>query len=308
MNPSRHVWRVVALWAILVGQVVSGADDDDDPPVGNAQKNHVVVEDSIFDRWVFQDNQPVEGRNRNGDAATGRARINLQLKAMLDDLVQVCQLNDSQQQKLALAARGDMTRFFDQVEEVRRKYLAVKDDQNRMNEVWPQISSLQQQFSRGLFGDKSLFAKILRKTLTDEQHAKYQAVLLDRRRTGFKAAIELSLHSFGNGVGLRGEQQEALQKLLLEETQPPLLFGQQDRNVVMLRLSQLPAAKLKGVLDKDQWKKLQPQVLQASGHEDTLIHHGVIEEPKANAPVIVRSVRTVVDGPLTAPTDAVKPD
>jgi hypothetical protein len=74
----------------------------------------------------------------------------------------------------------------------------------------------------------------------------------------------------------------------------------------MLRLSQLPAEKLKKVLDKGQWKQLQPQLLQASGTEDSLGQYGVIEEPNPNSPVILRSVRTVVDGPATAPGDSGK--
>lgn len=311
-HQSRYLWRFIALGAILVGPVVSGADDDDDAPEEGAQKVRVVPQTWTVDQYIFQENLG-QGQIRSGDAATGRARINSRLKAILDEIGQVCDLNETQQQKLSLAARGDIARFFDRVEEVRRKSLAVKNDQNRMNEIWPDISSLQQQLARGLFGDKSLFAKTLRKTLTAEQQAKYQAILLDRRRTGYKVAIEATLPKLGNGIDLSREQIEALQKLLLEETQPPLLFGQHDRNVVMFRLSQLPAAKLKDVLSKTQLKKLQSLLLQVSGHEDTLVQNGVIEEPKPTAPVIVRSVRTVVDGPVTAPavtapSDAVKPE
>ena len=303
---SRHLLRVVALWAIFVGPVALGADDDDTPEEG-VQKVRVVPQTWTVDQYIFQENLGL-GQIRSGDAATGRARINLQLKAILDEIGQVCDLNEAQQQKLSLAARGDISRFFYRVEEVRRKSLAVKNDQNRMNEIWPDISSLQQQLARGLFGDKSLFAKTLRKTLTEEQQAKYQATLLDRRRTGYKVAINVTLHGLQNLIDLSGEQIEALQKLLLEETQPPLLFGEHGQKVVMFRLSQLPAAKLKDVLSKTQLKKLQPLLLQISGHEDTLIQNGVIEEPKTSVPVIVRSVRTIVDGPVAAPSDTVKPE
>lgn len=311
-HQPRHIWRVVALGAILVGPVASGADDDIDDPVEGVQKVPVVTEDSTVDQFIFEENLG-QIRIRSGKAATTRKRINLQLNEKLFEIWEVCELNEAQMQKLSLAARGDITRFFDRVEQVRRKYLEAKNDQNRMNEIWPEISSLRQQLARGLFGNKSMFAKTLRRTLTEEQQANYQAMLLDQRRTRYKAAIEETLCKIGDGIVLSPEQIEALQKLLLEQTQPPLLFGQDDRSVVMLRLSQLPRTKLKEVLGKSHWKSLQLQLLLGSGHEDTLVQNGVIEEPKPTAPVIVRSVRTVIDGPVTAPavtapSDAVKPE
>ena len=310
-QPLRNFCRVVALCAILLGPVVSAADDDDDddPPTREVQADRrIVVDESTVDLWIFQENPGMGRAQRSGTAAAGRARIDSQLKAKLDELVAVCELNEAQQQQLALAARGDVQRFFDQVEKVRKKLLAVNNDQNRLEQVRQESSSLHQQFSRGLFGDASLFTKTLRKTLTGEQQARYQAALLDWRRAGYRAAIETTLARLGNGVVLRREQREALQKLLLDETQPPLVFGQYDQQVVMLRLSQLPTAKLKKVLDKGQWKQLQPQLLQGSGTEDFLSQYGVIEEPNPNSPVVLRSVRTVVDGPATAPADAVKPE
>ncbi|MBC7816448.1 MAG: hypothetical protein IAG10_06105, partial [Planctomycetaceae bacterium] len=296
--------RVFALWAILVGPVVSGASEDDDPAEDAPAKAVDLVAESNFDQWVFQERVQLEGNrivHRSGTAVAARAKIDSQLKSKLDELVQVCQLDEAQQRKLALAARGDIKRFFDQVEEVRKKFLAVKNDQNRLNQIWQEISPLQQQYSKGLFGEESLFAKTLRKTLTDEQQAKYQADLDKKRRDRYRMVTLASLIEIERTVPLQPQQREKLQQLLLEGTQPPLLFGQYDNQVVMLGLSKLPAAKLKEVLDKDQWKRLQPQLLQASGTEDYLAGYGVIEEPKANSGVVVRSVRTVV-----APQNAAK--
>ena len=305
-SQSRILWRVVALWVVFSGPVLSGADDDDDPPAGDVQLNReVVVDATAIDQWIFQENQQRKGVQKILSAAAARARINAQLKATLDELEQVSRLSEAQRQQLALAARGDIKRFFDQVEEIRKTFLAAKNDQNQVNLVWQEARSLQQQFARGLFDDESLFSKTLRKTLTAKQQAGYQAMLVDKRRVGYRVALEDSLARLGNGVVLRREQRESLQKLLLEETQPPLSFGQFDQPLVMLRLSQLPPEKLRQVLDKGQWKQLQPQLLEASGTEDYLARYGVVEEPKLT-PVILRSVRTVVDAPTAAPSEAVK--
>ena len=300
MSPrSRNFWRVFSLWAILMGPVVSGADDDDErPPAEDAQANGRAAHEAQFDQWIFQANVRVlvlRGNGRvaeNSVAASARVQVDSQLKVRLDELMRDCHLNEAQQRKLALAGRGDIKRFFDQVEEVRKKFLAVRNDQDRLNQVWQEIGPLQQQFSSGLFGEQSLFAKVQRTTLTEEQQAKYQAALLVRRRSDYDVAIAKVLPTLG--IGLRQEQCDSLRKLLVNETPPPLLFGQHDSQVVMFGLSKVPTAKLKGVLDKEQWKQLQPILLNASAMEDQLAQLGVIEEPKPNSGVIVKSVRTVV--------------
>ena len=297
---SRNLRCVLALCISLLCQARAfAAPDDVEPPaVADVQVNEgFMMQEANFDQWVFQG---------SGSAAAGRARINSQLKLKLDELNRVCDLTAEQQKKLTLAARGDMKRFFDQVEEVRRKFLKVKNDPNGFNNVWQEISPLQQKLSAGLFGDTSLFAKTIRRTLNDEQQAKYQAVVDERRRFRYRAAVEVSLHTLSNTVALRHDQHEALLKLLVEETRPPLVFGQYDSHVVMYGMSGLPAAKLKPLFDDRQWKLLQQQFTQARGMESYLVQNGIIEQPKGG---ILKSVRTFIGEATLVPAvrvDAVK--
>lgn len=313
---TRNLRRVLAMLAILLGPmaVFAAPDDGEPPPAAEAQANNGFnMEESNFDQWIFQG---------SGNAAAGRARINSHLKLKLDELVRVCGLTEAQQQKLTLAARGDMKRFFDQVEEVRKKFLAVKNDQNAFNGIWQEINPLQQKQAAGLFGETSIFAKTLRKTLTDEQQAQYRIVVEERRRFRYRSAIEVSLISLGNTVALRHDQHEALLKLLIEETQPPYLFGQNDNYLVMYRLAMLPATKLKPLLDERQWKLLQQQFNQARGMEAHLVQSGIIDAPKDTTGGILKSVRTFIGGAdlgaggerveavkdrLDAPADATNP-
>jgi hypothetical protein len=313
---SRNLLGVLALPAILFGSVAAFAapDDDDEPPEADAvQVNRgFMIQEANFDQWVFQGSR---------NAAAGRERINSHLKLKLDELNRVCDLTEDQQKKLTLAARGDMKRFFDQVEEVRRKFLKVKNDRNGFNNVWQEIQPLQQKQAAGLFGDTSLFAKTTRRTLTDEQQAKYRIVLEERRRFRYRAAIEVSLHTLGNTIALRHDQHEAVLKLLVVETQPPYVFGRYDHHAVMYEMSRLPAAKLKPLLDERQWKLLQQQFNQSRGMEAILIQNGIIAQPKAET-LILKSVRTfigepglgagqrvdAVKEPDDAPADAQKPE
>jgi hypothetical protein len=302
---SRNLLREFALLASFIGPAAlfAAPDDGEPPPVADVQaENGFMMQEANFDQWIFQG---------SGNAANGRARINSHLKLKLDELDRVCVLTEAQKQKLTLAARGDMKRFFDQVEEVRRKFLAVKNDQNGFNQLWQEISPLQQKQAAGLFGETSMFAKTVRKTLTDEQQAKYRTVVESRRRFRYRATIEVSLISLGNTVALRHDQHEALLKLMVEETQPPHIFGQYDNYVVMYEMSKLPPQKLKGLLDERQWKLLQQQFNQARGLEAHLIQNGIIDQPKAGTGSILKSMRTLIgegdSGAEGGRADAVKP-
>ena len=282
-TPTRPNWlRLFALPLILLASFAFAADeDDDDPPAAAAPANGgFFVQEANFDQWIFQ------GSN---NAAAGKARIESSVKMKLAELRRVCNLTDAQSKKLTLASRGDMRRFFDEVEIVRQKFLKVRNDQNAFNQIWQDISPLQQQQAAGLFGDSSFFAKTVRNTLTREQNEKYQVVLDDRRRFRYQAAAEMALHNISNIVALRHDQHEAIFKLIIEETQPPLTFGQYDQYFVFYSLAKLPNAKLKPLLDDRQWKLLQPQLQQGRGMELTLMQRGMIEPPKGR---ILKSVRT----------------
>ncbi len=277
-----HRLRLLALPMILLASFAIAADeDDDDPPAEAAQANNgFFVQEENFDQWVFQ------GSN---NAAAGKARLESSVKMKLAELRRVCDLTDAQSKKLTLAARGDMRQFFEEVEVVRKKFLKVRNDQNAFNQIWQEINPLQRKQMAGLFGDSSFFAKTVRNTLTREQQEKYQVVLNDRRRFRYQAAAEVALHNLSNTLGLRHDQHEAIFKLITEETQPPLSFGQYDQYFVFYSLAKLPNAKLKPLLDDRQWKLLQPHLQQGRGMESTLMQQGMIEPPKGR---ILKSLRT----------------
>ncbi|MBC7821998.1 MAG: hypothetical protein IAG10_34365 [Planctomycetaceae bacterium] len=300
--PARPHWlRLLALPMILLASFAFAADeDDDDPPAAAVPVNRgFFVQEENFDQWVFQGSV---------NAAAGKTRIQSSVTMKLAELRRVCDLTDAQSKKLSLAARGDMRQFFEDVEIVRQKFLKVRNDQNAFNQIWQEINPLQQRQAAGLFGDSSFFAKTVRNTLTREQHEKYQVVLDDRRRFRYQAAAELALHNISNTVALRHDQHEAIFKLIIEETQPPLTFGQYDQYFVFYSLAKLPNAKLKPLLDDRQWKLLQPYLQQGRGMESTLMQRGMIEPPKGR---LLKSVRTFLpeaddhsEAPAAAKTDA----
>jgi|GEM_PF-5024885 len=271
---------------MLAVTLVPGAGRADEPKL--KAKPAVVAKPAKAEPKVVKQGaaKPVQG------PAAGRARIASQLKLKVDELVRGCQLIDEQQKKMTLTARSDMKRFFDDVEVVRKKFLAVRKDQNAFQNIWQEISPLQQKPQAGLFGDASLFGKSLRKTLTDEQQAQYRVVVEERRRFRYRATIETSLITISNTVALRSEQHDALLKLLVEETQPMHIFGRYDNYLVLYRLAQLSIRRGKPRFDDRQWKPLQPQLNQGRSVKARLVQTGVIDEPKGNKSGILNRVRT----------------
>jgi hypothetical protein len=277
--------KVLLTWLslLIVPTIAIATEDDIEPPAVPVANAGFMIDESNFDQWIFQG---------SSTAAAGKARISSHLKLKLDELNRACDLTDLQRKKLALAAQGDMKRFFDQVEALRKKFLAVRNDQNAFNELWQEIHPLQQKQQAGLFNETSMFEKTLRSTLNEEQQQRYQKITDERRRFRYRASIQTSLVSLSDTVALKDDQHKAIAKLLLEETALPLRFGQQDQQVVMYGLSKLPSAKLKAILTDRQWKLMQPQLTQGQAMEQFLAQNGFIDAPKGGG---VKGIRNQIN-------------
>ena len=267
--------RLFSLGVVLLGAArgFAAPDDEELVPEAVAVNRNFTVNESNFDQWMFQG---------VGNAGAGRERIKVRLNLQLDELDRVCGLTEAQKQKLALAALGDTKRFFDEVEEVRKKFLEVRNDQNAFQQIWKDIQPLQLKFAAGLFADKSFYAKTLHKTLNAEQAAKYRAVSDERRRFRYRASVEAAMAMLENAVPLRHEQHEALVGILLDKTQPPATFGSYDYYLVMYRLASLPEKDVRATLDDRQWKLMQQQFQQARAMRGMLVQNGAIAAEDAS--------------------------
>jgi hypothetical protein len=247
LQTNLRVLVAITVWAATLSRDTLAAPDDFEPPPAAEVNERVVVDEAHFDQWVFQG---------QGDANSVRQRIDSALILRIEVLHRVCEVTETQQQKLVLAAQGDIKRFFEQVEDVREKFRAVQNDPNAFNGIWQDIQPLQQKLARGLFGETSFFAKTLRKTLTTEQAAKYTANLEERRRYRYRVMVEVAFTALENRVPLRHEQHQALVALILDKTSPPHTFDQAAYNVVMHQLSTLPENEVRSLLTERQWELL----------------------------------------------------
>jgi hypothetical protein len=220
-------------------------------------------------------------------ATEGRRRLETQIKLQLTEMDRACQLTAAQRERLTLAARGELQRFLEQVEVLRRKFESAKHDQDKLGQIWQEVQPLQNRQARGLTGQDTVLAKVLSKTLSNEQTTQFEAAQAERRRFRYEAGIGISLNSLEAWIALTKEQREALTKLLLE-LPPPRIFGQYDHMLVNYRLASLPPAKVQRIFDNRQWQSLQQYFAQARAMREHLIEQGYLSRDE---PVITPEAR-----------------
>lgn len=254
------------------------ADDDDAPEVPAAAagpfavRHHFMVSDQNFEMGVY-------GNLRTTAAA--RAQFGQAFSLRTDEIEKACGLTGTQKDKLLLAARGDMKRFFDRVEERRQAFQLAKTDQVKYQEFHQSLTPLRQTLAKGLFGEGSLFSKTVRSTLDPGQTARYEAVVRERQTFREGARLDLGLAVLDNALGLDSGQRRQLRKLAREETRPPKTFGYSDYQVLLLQLARLPEDKLKPVFREAQWRTLTTWFDNAKATEQFLNQNGYLPDPSA---------------------------
>lgn len=224
--------------------------------------------ESAFESWVF----------RHGQSATSvRTQLEKNLELFLDDVDRACDLTVPQRQKVRLAGRGDIKEYFNEVELLRRRFLLLRRDRDKFNEIWKEMRPLQVKLANGLFEPDSLARQVLRQQLSAEQAARFEQHDRERRAFRHQAEIEWVIAMLDNVLPLGDEQRQGLTRLLLEKTRWPRRSGEQDHYVVLWQASRLPDDDLKAWLDEGQWKVLQQQFAQLKGIESYLRENGRLE-------------------------------
>jgi len=177
-----------------------------------------------------------------------------------------------------LAGKGDIRRFFDRVEEVRKKFQLVKNDQQKFNDIWQEIQPLQVALQTGLHGEGSLFTKTLKTVLTPEQSARYEHDERERRAFHFRARVEIVVGLLDDVLSFGDEQRRKLTEILLEDTHPPRQFGQYDHYVVLFQMSRLPDERLQPAFDAAQWRHWQNHRGRFQGLEPFLKQNGLLPD------------------------------
>jgi hypothetical protein len=261
------------LWA-AGGRPVRAQQDDDaeadfNPKVQAVQEKVAQfvpqVNNDQVDQWIF---------GRFGGAPGARTKLDSALTLKIDELERLCGLSEGQKKKLLLAGKGDIKRFFDKVEDLKRK---AAIGQNGMNQnVWQDLQPLQAELNTGLFGEDSLYTKMVRRTLNDGQMAHFERQLRERRQARYQSTVEWFVMHVDKALGLSEAQRQQFVSVLVTETPPPNVFGRADYTYLMLQSAKLPEPKIKPIFDTAQWRLLSRQFNQARMMEQWLRQTQVI--------------------------------
>ncbi|HEV8063021.1 MAG TPA: SIMPL domain-containing protein [Gemmataceae bacterium] len=228
-----------------------------------------VWNEQQLEQWIFQNDQNATG---------ARKRLDSRLTLHLEDLNRACKLTEEQNKKLKLAGRGDIKRFFDRYETLKRKFKPINQNQPNFQEewqkMWQDISPLQTTLQAGLFREDSLFHKSVYNTLTTEQRTSYDALERERRQYRVRANIELTVSNLEQMAPLRDEQRQKLITLMTNEIKLPRVSGPYDYYYVQWQLSKIPEEKVKPLFDDAQRKALNQFLNQARAMELTLKQAG----------------------------------
>ena len=128
------------------------------------------------------------------------------------------------------------------------------------------------------FGDGSLFAKVLKSTLTPAQAAVREKAAKDASIAQHKATIRWAIGSLETWLQLSHEQHEKLEGLLSARTRPPRKFGAYDYYGLLFQASKLSEKELKSIFSESQWEKVEKQLAEARRLEKTLRVGGFLPE------------------------------
>jgi hypothetical protein len=208
----------------------------------------IAQEQDWIQAWVFN------GRTE----ASVRLGLQNQAEQKLDQLKENCQLTDEQHTKLKLAAAGDINRFFHEVALARKATTGLdQQDQNAVQEAWNVVSPLTTRLTTGLFGEKSLFAKVMARTLDASQVIEYRRLLEEQLERRYHAVVLTTVSTIEDSLPLVREQRAQLIELLDRQKLKSAPQQGMETYIGYAKLAKVPDAELEKIFDKDQLKTLQ---------------------------------------------------
>ena len=227
-----------------------------------------------FDQWVF--------RNQLKVAGAGKQLLE-RLKSEADSIQSTCQLTDDQKDKLALAGRGDIQAFMQQYYVIRAKFEKNIHDQQAIQKIWQEIQPLQMKYNGQIFGEKSLFAKVLEHLLDEQQMARMQELRRQQRLFQYQAAVRQLMIKLDQVAPITHEKREQLIALIDKHTFPPKSMSGNNQShflmyYVLGQLAEIPEKELRPIFRPAAWKGLQAQIKQGRGMKRQLKQQGMVPD------------------------------
>ncbi len=193
----------------------------------------------------------------------GRTEANIRLglqnqaEQKLSQLKEHCSLTEEQAIKLKLAAAGDVNRFFHEVAQARKATQGLdQQNQNAVQEAWAVVSPLTTRLNAGLYGEKSLFAKVMASSLDPAQVEEYKRLLAEQLERRHHAIVLTTVSTIEDSLPLIADQRSKLIELLDAQKVKATQQQGMETYVGYAKLTKVPEAELAKLFDKEQMKAL----------------------------------------------------
>ena len=186
-------------------------------PAALAQVVHFGEES--FDKTTFSQMTQLEARERCLES----------LGETIAMIQRTVDLTPAQRDKLVSAGELDIHRFFSHYNAVKRKIPFGSVPRDQWQTLSMESRSAARPFSRrflqGLHGEGSIFQKTMQSLLDEGEVAQVQRAGEAAARDHYAEHIDAALLVVGRQVGLSPEKRQLIRSKLLDQTQPPAMFG-----------------------------------------------------------------------------------
>ena len=268
-NRRMHLFSSLRKFALILITVCSSSAPSEAVQVMMLQGGEIRLDENVVVQWIFENQQSLEQARKQLDEAI-QTRI---------DLVSVaCELTPEQQQKLHMAGVGDIHRFFNEFEALRRTIPVGNVSQQEYQEVWQRVQPVRQRFRNGLHSRESLFARSIQYVLDAKQQSRYNEFERKRTQRKYESMVKGTIAMLENEIPLTSEQRKELLKITLEQKAPTRvdIVSYYRMYLVLYKMSKIPEDQLQPIFLENEWKAMKQLMQRAKGYEQMLRREGFL--------------------------------
>jgi len=195
---------------------------------------------------------------QGADESTFKKQLEQQIDMRVERLSKVVALEPQQLRKVKLAAQGDVSRFYRDLENVQSELqgLDPKDPQD-VQRGWIAVQPLHRRLSRGIIDELSLLERVLSTVLSPEQKQVYRDYLRERQEARYRAILRMTISDLEKTLPLTTQQRHAMITILEGKKFPRSTPSTLEPYVGYAMLARLSDSELESFLDAPQRKVFQ---------------------------------------------------
>ena len=225
-----------------------------------------------FPQWVFQEQLDAEG---------ARNKLLERLGAEAESIQSTFQLSEDQAATLKLAGLGDIEAFTQEYAKTRASFEKNINDQQAIQNIWQEIQPLQIKYQGQIFRDDSLFNKVMKHLLNEQQLAVMEQLQREQLLFQYQASVREVVIQIDQAAPITHEKRQQLLELINQHTLPPKSMPGTHRGhfltyYILGQFAEIPEDELRPLFRDAAWKALQRQMKQARAMKRQLEQQGLV--------------------------------